>query len=311
MMKLNVMPLGLLLAACVLAAPLQAQTGKPAAPDLVEVGASELVMTMRIDGELVFDTEGKVIEHRITTPNIQPALARFADDELARMRFEPVLIDGKPVNARTFARMTLAARTLDDGKYEVGIDNVLFFKGKFDASGAPRLDTEDDRSDRLLGAGWTIAKRPRDISYPIGLMHANIGGAVTVRVLLREDGTVENAFATQSALFNVRGKDKVLDRGRELLEQATLSAIRTWRFNPPAKRGAPDDPEWRSGNIPVFFYMDSTPSQRAGRWRSEQRGPRRMAAWEAARQQKRLVGVSDMEGDEGMVSPDPRIKRVQ
>ncbi len=312
MMKLNLNPLGLLLAACVLAAPVQAQTGNAAqgAGDVVEVDGSEQVMTMRIDGELVFDTEGKVIEHRITTPGIEPALLKLAEDELARMRFEPVRIDGKPVNARTFARMTLAARTLDDGKFEVGIDNVLFFKGKLDESGAPKLDPEDGSLKRE-GKGWTVAERPRNVSYPVGLMRAKIGGAVSVRLLLREDGTVENAFATQSALFNVRGRDKLLDRGRELLEQAAINAIRTWRFDPPGKRGDPGDPEWRSGNLSVFFYIDSIPGQRAGQWRMEQRSPRRMAAWELARKQPRLVGVSDMEGDEGLVSPDPRIRRVQ
>lgn len=312
MMEANRISPRLLLAACMLALPVQAQVAAPAsnAGEVVEVGAAEQVMTMRIDGELRFDTEGKVIEHRVITPGITPALRKLAEDEMARMRFEPVRIDGKPMNARTFARMTFAARDLDKGNYEVGVDNVLFFKGKFDSSGAPKYDAEDWRKTRE-GDGWTISRRGRQPAYPQGLMRANIGGAVSLRLLLREDGTVENAFATQSALFNVRGRDKVLDRGRELLEQSAITAVRTWRFSPPAKRGDANDPEWRSGDISVFFYMDSTPSQRAGQWRVEQRGPRRMAAWEASRQQTRLVGVSDMEGDEGMMSPDPRIKRVQ
>ncbi len=300
-----------LLAGCLAMLPVHAQDVKPASAGagVVEVGASEVVMTMRVDGELVFDTEGRVIEHKVITPGIQQELLKLANDEMARMRFEPVRVDGRPANGRTFARMTLLGREREGGRFEVGIEQVLFFKGKFHGSGAPNLDAGDRRNDKAAG-GWALASGATRLRYPIDMMRSGVSGAVTVRVLMHGNGSVEDAFVTQSAMFNVRGRERELDAGRKSLEQMVLSAVRTWRFKPPAKPGSPDDPEWRTATIPVFFQIDASGSERAGKWRMERRGPRRMATWEA-RSGQGLVGVSDMEGDEGMVSPDPDIKRVQ
>ena len=55
--------------------------------DAVEVAASESVLTMRVDGEVVFDTQGKVIEHKVITPDLEEGVRRFASEQLAAMRF--------------------------------------------------------------------------------------------------------------------------------------------------------------------------------------------------------------------------------
>ena len=275
--------------------------------DAVEVAAPESVMTMRVDGEVVFDTQGKVIEYKVITPDLEAGVHRFASEQLGAMRFEPVSIDGKLVNARTFARMTLLARPLENGNFEVGMESVHFFKGKFDASGAPKMDPSED--DNRIGE-WTVASRGRNPGYPIGLMKAGISGAVAVRLLLREDGTVEDAFITQSALFNVRGRDATLDKARALFERESIKALKQWRFKPPAGKPDPGNLEWRSGDIAVFFTMIDYNQNTSGQWRREARGPKRVASWEAQRDPRLLVGISAMNGDDGMMSPDLRIRRL-
>lgn len=292
----------------VVASPaLNAQT--PAA-QAVQVADSESALTMRIDGELTFDTQGVVTSHKVLTESLKPAMVDLAEQEMARMRFNPVVIDGRPVNARTFVRMTVVARERADGGFEVAIENARFFDGSFNADGTPNIKTRTDVSKEISRDSWSVAKRRRMPYYPTGLMRAGVDGAVAIRLLMRPDGTVENAFVTQSALFNIKGRDTTLDKARGLFERTALDAIRTWTFNPPEKPGAADDPEWRSGDIMVQFTVRDGPMNKPGVWRLEQRGARRVAEWEARRDQRLLVGVSDMAGDEGVMSVDPRIRLV-
>ena len=280
------------------------------APDTgaVQVADSELAITMRVDGELTFDTQGNVISHKVTTPDLKQGIIDLADKEMAQMKFKPVVIDGRPVNARTFVRMTLVARGLDEGKYEVSIEKSLFFDGSFGADGIPNRKPRTEADRQYARDNWTVAKRKRMPGYPMGLMRAGVDGAVAIRLLMRPDGTVENAFVTQSALFNIKGRDKTLDKARGLFERMALDAIRTWTFNPPEKSGAVDDPEWRSGDIMVQFTVRDDAMNKPGVWRLEQRGVRKVAEWEARRDQRLLVGVSVMTGDEDVMSPDPRIR---
>lgn len=268
---------------------------------------------MRVDGELVFDPEGKVIEQKVLTPKLSAELEQLAIKGMRAMRFMPVAVDGRPVNARTFTRMTFVARTLADGKYSVGMESAHFFKNPLDAKGGSKKEPDEDELANDDPKGWSLAKHMGGygIRYPVGLMRAGVSGAVVLRVLLRENGTVEDVFVAQSALFNVRGKDAILEKARAAFERETLKAARRWRFNPPDLLGLPNDVAWRTGDVPVFFSMDSFDQNKPGQWRQEARGPRRVALWEARRDASLVVGVSDLDGDEGMVMQDPRIKRIK
>lgn len=227
-----------LLAAMGWAGPVMAQSGSAGTNDAVEVTDAESVLTMRVDGEVVFDTQGRVIEHKVLTPKLTDDLRQFADKQLATMRFEPVKIDARPVNARTFARMTLVARPQDNGGYAIEMESVRFFKGQFSADGAPKADPADVEKAKLERSTWTVASQTRKPGYPRGLMRAGVSGAVVLRLLLREDGTVENAFVTQSALFNVRGRDKLLGQARGLFEKEALRTAGSG-YSPRQRRKGP------------------------------------------------------------------------
>ena len=307
MKKSSSVTLTAMLLACALCAqPSVAQTSGNAAA--IEVADAESVMSMRVDGELVFDTTGKVIQHKVITEGLTDEVRDFADARMAQMHFEPVKIDGRLVNARTFTRMTLLARPKDNGNFSIEMESAHFFDGNFSANGAPKEDAE---AKRARAGGWTLATKRTGLSYPVGLARSNVSGAVAVRVLLREDGSVEDAFVTQSALFNVRGRDKALDRARALFEKESLRAVRTWKFNPPANKGDPNDLEWRSGDMGIFFTMDGFKNHKAGQWRQEARGPQRVASWELTRDGGLVVGISAMDSENSdWVAPDTRIKRV-
>lgn len=156
---------------------------------------------MRVDGELNFDTNGEVTSHKVLTPSLKQGIHDLVDKEMATMKFEPVMIDGRRVNARTFVRMTVVARAREADGYEVSIEKSLFFDGSFTQDATPEYKPTTEASQQYAGSTWSVIKRGRMPGYPTGLRRAGITGAVAIRLLLHEDGTVENAFVTQSALF--------------------------------------------------------------------------------------------------------------
>lgn len=291
MMKLNVMPLGLLLAACVLAAPLQAQTGKKLPQAAIEVAKSESVMSMRVDGELLISPEGEVREHRITT-EVPSGIKAMIDKSIAGWRFKPITDDaGKPVLAKTFMRLTFVAREAAGDDYTVALENVRFHDGK-------KPDYRGAAHEK--GIDVVTTARPK---YPALMLANNVNGSALVQILFDAEGKVEDAIIVQSAMFNVRGHSDVLEQAVAEMEKESLRAVRRMRvaFGPQADL---DDPRSRSGYLAINYWMegkrnDSNELRQPGKWRQEQRGPLRAAVWlgDAAR-----VGISDVDGTENLMS---------
>lgn len=291
MMKLNVMPLGLLLAACVLAAPLQAQTGKKLPQAAIEVARSESVMSMRVDGELLIGPEGEVREYKITT-EVPAGIKAMIDKSIAGWRFKPITDEaGKPVLARTFMRITLIAREGAGDDYTVTMENVRFHDGKKpDYRGAAREK----------GIDVVTTARPK---YPALMLANNVNGSALVQLLFDAEGKVEDAIIVQSAMFNVRGHSDVLAQAVAEMEKESLRAVRRMRvkLGPQVDLA---DPRARSGYLAINYWMegkrnDSDDLRQPGKWRQEQRGPYRAAVWlgDAAR-----VGISDVDGTENLMS---------
>ncbi|RMH88113.1 TonB family protein [Lysobacter pythonis] len=289
-MRIRYTLLSLTLAAAALAAqaaqPALAQS-RTASAWALDITTTESVMTMRVDGVIEFDTLGKVTSHQLKIAGLPEAIAKMANEAMAEVEFEPVIRDGKPVNARTFARMTFVARQQRGGGYEVRLERMRFFDGRYDGMGAPK-----GGEARVARPMRPIAKQRRQIQYPAGLMRAGVSGAVMTELKLRPDGTVEDVFITQSALFNVRGRDRVLDKAREVLEKEVMAAVRTWRFElAPPEPGQPFD---GVGQLPVFFVMSGARIDQEGRWRHESRSPRRLAPWALEGDADRIAGISDV-----------------
>lgn len=291
MMKLNLNPLGLLLAACVLAAPVQAQTGKKLPQAAIEVGKPESVMSMRVDGELLISPEGEVREHRITT-EVPSGIKAMIDKSVAGWRFKPITDEaGKPVLAKTYVRITLIAREGAGDDYTVTLENVRFHDGK----------KPDHRgSAREKGIDVVTTARP---SYPALMQANNVNGSVLVQLLFDAEGKVQDAIVVQSAMFNVRGHSAVLAKAVAEMERESLRGVRRMRvkFGPQIDLA---DEESRSGYLAINYWMrgksnDEDEFRKPGKWRQEQRGPLRAAVWlgNAAR-----VGISDVDGTENLMS---------
>ena len=282
-----------------LGTPSLLQAGEP--PASIRIGNAESVRTLRVDGEVVFDTAGKVVEYRILTPGLPDAIRTMGEKTLSGLQFEPVRVNGQPANARTFARMTYVARQQDatqgDG-YNVSMEHIRFYDGRVNGIGSPVAQGDKEARARHPGAyAHGLA-----IRYPEALQRAGISGAVLLYVLLRPDGSVERALSHQSAVFDVQGKPALLERARTLFENEATKAVTRWRFAPPKRPVDAGDDGWRVGAVPVFFVMDGRGElDGTGKWRLESRGPRQIPPWGMALERGPLVGISDLDGSEGLL----------
>jgi TonB family protein len=260
----------------------------------------EGVITMRLDGELSVDPQGRVHDYKIRTETT-PSVRQLLDRAIPTWRFAPVLVDGKPVIARSPMRVVLAAQPAD-GHYKIRIDNVLFMPNSDE-------EYEADKKFRKATDGYDIRSvSMRPPSYPSQLLHAGVGGLVLLNVRVSAEGKVEQAFAVQSSLLDVKGRAAHLEPARAVLERSAIAAARHWRFRIDAPDPQALSPSERTLRIPVEYMMDH-PGKRdlTGAWRHEFRGPNVTAPWLRDGQDNMIVGVSDLTGGE-MLSGSPSLR---
>lgn len=291
MKKRRLHALGLLLAACALAAPVQAQVSKRLSQAEIELGKSESLMSMRVDGELLIGSEGEVREHRVTT-RVPVEIKALIDESIAQWRFEPINDEaGKPITAKTYMRMTVVARQNAEGDYTAQLENVRFHDGnKADSRATAREN------------GIDVVVRPRP-KYPPLMLGNGVNGSALLRVLFDADGKMQDAIVVQSAMFNVRGDSELLQRAVAEMEHESLQSVKRMRvkFSPEVNLA---NASARAGYLAINFWMqgmdnDDERFRAPGKWRQEQRGPLRAAVWlgDAAR-----VGISDVDGTENLMS---------
>ena len=296
MHMMNAMLAGLLLAVT----PLHA--AEPASTAM----AGESVLTLRVDGELTIGTEGQVLSYTLRSKvdqNLQNLLAKA----IPQWRLVPMQQGGKPVNATSPMRITLAAKQVPAG-YEVRVDNVIFR-----ALSKADIAAEKAAMERARATGEAVTQageaphaptfidsvRAKPPGYPIGLMKAGVEGLVLLNLRLNPDGTVAEVVATQSSLFDIKGRPEVLDKARGLLEKESMRAAKTWTFKVDANKAAQLTSEDLTVRVPVEFVMRTDHShdvEMSEKWRQEFRGPNFPAPWLKRATQE--VGASDLAGGE-------------
>ena len=276
----------------------------------------ESVLTMRVNGELTIGTEGQVLSYKIRS-KLDPALQVMLDKSIPRWQLTPVRQGGKPVNAKTPMRITLAATQIPQG-YEVRIDNVVFtpiskedYEAKIAAARAIREGGEAITVGDAPPSQPVVFDSKRMLSpprYPVGLMRAGVSGAVLLHLRLNPDGTVADVVASQSSLFDIKGASGILDKARGLLEKESIRAARSWSWHVDAAH-----PELLTADdltvcVPVEFRMDSPGKQgddNTAVWRQEFRGPNLPVPWLLGKPGEQVVGVSDLNNGEQVSGSSP------
>ncbi len=260
-------------------APAQARTEEEAVPASVSV---ESIVTTQVDGKIVIDPQGGLTEYQISTE--VPAQLRDGLDKAVRQwKFEPVVVNGKPVRAQAAMRVTLAAYK-EGEDYRVKVDNVTF---PGDAKGAVKADAEGP---------VTISRKSMPAPhYPMQLL--SVGGVVLLYLKLTPEGRVEEAVPVQTSLVDVKGKDRLLAKAIALFEKSAVQKAKTWRFDVVMNGGAVE-PRDLSVSVPVEYLPYNSKRMKPGQWRTEVRGPRKEASWLASDVAAQRIGVSDVANGE-------------
>lgn len=275
-----------------------------------DAAQGEAVLTLRVDGELSIDPQGKVADYRIST-KLDPQLERLVRRAVPSWRFKPILVDGKPVIATSPMRITLSAEEMEEG-YKVVVDNVVFrpnSREEWEAEEAsrkarPGMSVAGEAPPSMV---WIKSKSLRPPSYPPALQQAGVEGMVLLTVRLNQDGTVAEVFASQSSLLNVKGRSKQLDRGRLMLERSATDAAKRWTFTVETEEASPLSADELTVRIPVDYFMSESGAARdrlVGQWRHEFRGPNLQVPWLTDKNATR-IGVSDVNGDEILAGASP------
>lgn len=277
--------------ACIAPVVMHAQSKSPDG-DVEEINVAreaESLYTMRVRGELAFDTSGKVVEHRYST-QVEPAVAAGIDRAIATWRFQPYMKDGAAVAVRTPFEVTLAGRETVPGKFEVKVESARFGNSKKSCAPGPKCkDAELENEPRLPG-------------YPKGLMKSGVSGMVLVYLKIDPEGRVLDASVAQSALFNIKGRTEILSKARKNLERECLIYSRKlkWKAGTGDPVGGSDIN--RMAALPFVFKMTDAAVDNVGTWRFEARGPKQVAAW-LQKNKVNAPGVSDVDG-KGLIAMD-------
>jgi len=238
------------------------------------------VLEMSADGEIQIAPDGSVTDYRLRS-ELVPAVATLVDKGVRGWRFEPIIVDGTAVVAKTTMHLGLKAEPME-GKdnYRMRITQVRFGEIQRNA-------------------------RTRPPRYPKEAVVAHLGAKVLLAVRLGEDGQVLDAQAYQTSLDARPRSDSEAARWRKLFEQASMEAAKTWHY---------DMTETVNGKtvqtnaiVPVVFAVRDIGSSDAssGKWKAYLPGPVHPAPW---MNEHPLADVRDLTSlsDDEAVSLDSR-----
>lgn len=280
--------LGLLFAAPLHSAPPKART---LARDLA---IEAPVLATRVDGWIEVGPDGRVAGYEAITTLGEPLASRLRS-MVEAFRFEPVLVDGRPVLARARMRLALVASELPDRSLRVAVENVTF--------------PDPDGTERPADAPVLTVARRTAVRYPEAVAGTGLCARVLVAVQANPDGSLREVGVRQSALLHARGSERQVQDALAHFENAALQGISRWQLAVanPEKRALTADV--LTGLVAVEFQVDGGPEPRPGTWAWETRSARRDAVWLDARLAARLPGVGDVSGQEAMAGlREPRLK---
>ena len=227
------------------------------APALAAVAAeSAPTLEMSAEGEIQIATDGHVSAYRLQS-KLPQAVADLVDKNVRGWSFEPVVIDGQPMVAKTAMHLGLRAEPVD-GKdnYRIRVGEVRF--------GAPRRDSK------------TAMHPPH---YPAEAVAAHLGAKVLLAVRIDADGKITDAQPYQTSLDARTRSEAQAERWRRLFERASLAAARGWRWD--LSETIDGKTVGTSALVPIVFSVHEfgKPAVKDGVWKAYVPGPVHPAPW--------------------------------
>ncbi len=218
-------------------------------------------MSMLVTGHLEIEPNGQVSRYVLDHPEkLPPHVKSNLAKHVPHWRFEPVLVEGRPVTARVKLGIRMRALPVGNGDYRVGIASASF----------------GDEYAKAEARAQSISMTPP--VYPMAAVQGGYQGTVYLILKIDRDGHVAEV-AIEQVNMTVLGDSRQMERGRELLARASERAAKAWKFRPATTEGDIDQPFW-SARVPVEFKINDNPKQPTyGQWEAYVPGPRFIPSW--------------------------------
>ena len=217
--------------------------------------------SMLLTGKIVVAPDGSVRSYIVDkAEKVPPAVISLIANNVPRWKFEPTLLDGKPVAAEAEMSFRVVAKPIGDDNFSISINGAEFGQGK-------------------RGESISSKKRVRPV-YPPEAVHSLVSGTVYLLLRVGRQGQVVDAVSEQVNM-TVLGSDAELERWRQVLANSALRAARQWTFDPPTS-GKGVDAEYWLARVPVNFnlHIDGMPRNGGyGEWQEYVPGPRQPVPW--------------------------------
>lgn len=269
----------------------------PPALTASQIEAAPVYVT-RVDGRIVIDTAGRVVRYEPRTA-LPPPFAERVDTLVRGLRFEPVEVDGRIVNAETDMRVALVAKQLDDGGLQLAIDNVTF----------PLADAEQ----RALPSGGRLVRRGVP-AYPREALRLGANADLLVAMHFDADGKLKDAAVQQSALVRARGPAREVASVLNLFERAVVQGVKQWAVDPASMPADSRVPDGYVAYVHFSYTVSDSPrppaDPRPGEWTLQTRTVKRVPAWVPALAGAPQPGVADLaDGEMGWANRRFRLAR--
>lgn len=207
-------------------------------------------------GKIEIGPDGTV--HKLELDNSLPkAVRHLIDANVAKWRFEPILVDGRAVIASTRVSLDLVAKPVGNDEYQMSVAKVFF--------GAPDADKKN--------------KLPL---YPRRAVKTRLEARVLLELKLDAEGRVVGAHPYQTSLSRV--EIPLVARGlRRLFEEASVEAAKTWRYE--LTEIVDGRPTESYVVVPISYKIyEGSNHEHSGQWQAFFPGPVTPAPWSAARE---------------------------
>jgi len=217
-------------------------------------GQSAPTLEMSADGEVQIGVDGHVTDYRLQS-KLPDALARLIDHDVRGWRFEPVLVDGVPVVAKTAMHLDLKAEPAANDSYTMRIANVTF--------GEPRRSQDHERPP----------------VYPAAAVSVRLGAKVLLYVRLDEHGKAVEVQPYQTSLDARASSENEAEHWRKLFEKASVTAAKSWQFD--LSETVNGHPIGTTVIVPIVYNVVGGGRQKPGpgEWKPYLPGPVHPAPW--------------------------------
>jgi hypothetical protein len=246
--------------------------------------------SMLVSGTIMVATDGSVAGYTLDKSEKlpQPVVGLLAK-AIPQWRFAAVTQDGKPVMVKSAMHVRVVAKPVDEDNFSISVGSSWFGDGHSDA--CPSTDYKPHPA------------------YPPEAIKQRVSGTVYLVMSIDRDGHVRKMAAEQVNL-RVLGREKEMQRWRDMLADAALRAAGHWSFHPPTTGPGAARDHWEV-RVPINFELRQwgRPSPFTyGQWVAYVPGPKQPIPWVG--QKGHLADASDALPPGGVYMAEQGLHRI-